>query len=101
MSETCLKLVFPQTLEEAIIDHLLAHPEWVARFVTYAVDGHGAPGSIDSAAEQVRGRAHRIAVETLIRHDAAVALIDHLRQELAGADVTWWLSPVIASGSFA
>ncbi len=101
MSDTCLNLVFPQALEEEIVDHLLAHPEWVDRFITFPVDGHGAPGSISSAAEQVRGRAARVAVNILMRHGCAVQLIAHLHHELAGADVTWWLTPVLDLGSFA
>lgn len=96
----CLTLVLPGSLEEQVIDHLLRHPEWIGPFTAHAADGHGAPGAIESVAEQVRGRAHRVRVEILIEAAHARELIVHLREELGGADIFWWLTPVIESGSF-
>lgn len=97
----CLKLLLPKSLEEQVIDHLLRHPEWVGTFVAQHADGHGAPGSIASNAEQVRGRAARVVIEILLDAAHADELVAHLKADLPGADIRWWLSPVLASGDFA
>ena len=96
----CLKLVLPKTLEEQVIDHLLGHPEWVGTFVALRAEGHGAPHSIATIAEQVRGRAERVAIEILLDANDALDLIEHLKTDLPNADIAWWLSPVLAAGDF-
>lgn len=98
---SCLKLVLPKSLEEQVVDLLLGHPEWVGGFVTQHADGHGAPGSIASPAEQVRGRAERTVMEILVDADHARELVRHLQSELPNADIAWWLLPVLDAGSFA
>ncbi|MRR49731.1 MAG: DUF3240 domain-containing protein [Rhodocyclaceae bacterium] len=95
-----LKLVLPRALEEQMVDHLLQHPEWAGPFVAQYVDGHGAPERIASNAEQVRGRAERVQIELPMVEEDARALLAHLIHELAGADITWWLTPVLDGGSF-
>lgn len=96
----CLTLILPETLEEETIDHLLRHPEWVGPFVAGSVDGHGAPEHIASIGEQVRGRAHRIRIDVLLAAADGQRLIDHLHEEMRGAAIDWWLTPVLATGSF-
>lgn len=101
MSATaCLTLVLPSALEEQVIDHLLQHPEWIGPFTAHPADGHGAPSAIASPEEQVRGRAHRVRIEILIDAAHAQDLIAHLQEDLRGADIFWWLTPVAATGSF-
>ncbi len=95
----CLNLVLPKALEEQLIDHLLQHPELVGPFVTHPADGHGAPEYIASDAERVRGRAARVKIEILMSSEHAVELVADLRDELRGADITWWISPVLDSGT--
>lgn len=95
----CLNLVLPKALEEQVIDHLLEHPEWVGPFVTHPADGHGAPERIASDAERVRGRAQRVKIEILMAGDHARELVAHLRADMAGADIAWWISPVLESGT--
>lgn len=96
----CLKLILPSALEEQVIDQLLRHPEWVGPFVAQEADGHGAPGSIASSAEKVRGRAARIVIEILLDGEHARLLVEQLRAELPNADIAWWITPVLASGDF-
>lgn len=98
--DACLRLNLPFELEEQLIDHLLQHPEWVGPFAAHGVDGHGTPGSIASGADEVRGCARRVAFEILMRTEHVPALIAHLRADLPGADVSWWLGPVLDSGDF-
>ncbi len=99
--DSCLKLILPRALEPQFIDHLLQHPEWVGPFSTHLVEGHGDPESIASIAEQVRGRAELVQVEILLESQHAQQLIEHLRRELPSKEIVWWLSPVLAMGSFA
>lgn len=96
----CLNLILPRSLEDQVIDHLLKHPEWIGPFSAHPVDGHGAHGDVGSAEEQVRGRAARLKIEILIDARYGAELIAHLAEDLSGADVFWWLSPIDTSGSF-
>lgn len=98
--DACLRLLLPQSLEEQVIDLLLKHAGPVGSFTATTVDGHGAPGSIASAAEQVRGRAARVQIEIPIAAADADELVAHLRAEMPNADIAWWLMPVLASGDF-
>lgn len=97
----CLHLVLPITLRDRVLDQLLLHPSWVGPFTTHRVEGHGDPDGIASAAEQVRGRAERIQIEILMDERHVAALLAQLRADLPQCDVVWWLSPLIAAGSFA
>lgn len=97
---SCLNLIFPRSLEERIIDHLLERPEWVGPFVTHPVDGHGAPGNIASDGERVRGRAERAKIEILMVEEDARKLVAYLKEDLPGANVTWWISPIVEAGGF-
>ncbi len=97
--DICLHLVLPQSLEESVIDLLLARPDWVGPFLTQSADGHAAPEHIGSEAERVRGRAQRIKFEILMAHDATPPLLTELQAKLPGANIAWWISPVLDSGS--
>jgi hypothetical protein len=99
--DACLKLVLPRALEARILDHLLQHPEWVGPFITHRVEGHGDPTSIESPAEQVRGRAERVQIEILMDDAHVAELLAHLRADLPSRDVVWWLSRVSESGNLA
>lgn len=96
-----LKLALPQALEEQVVDQLLEHPEGLGAFTTWAVDGHGSPGSIASSAEQVRGRAGRVQIEILVGQAQAQALVAHLKAALPTSEIAWWMTPVLANGDFA
>lgn len=97
--DVCLHLVVPDALAARIVDHLLEHAGWVGPFTTDRVQGHGDPEGIASPAEQVRGRSGRIEIDILMVRSHVGELIAHLRADLPSADVVWWLSPVLESGS--
>jgi len=99
--DTCLSLILPRALETQVVDSLLQHPQWVGPFITSHVEGHGDVENIGSPAEQVRGRAARLKIEILTEAGHAEALIAHLAEDLRGANVFWWVSPVGAAGGFA
>lgn len=97
--DVCLTLLLTRGLEARILDQLLQHPVWVGPFTVSRVEGHGDPGSIGSASEQVRGRAERLRIEILMDANHVAELLQDLRAVLPSPDVAWWLSPVSDSGS--
>jgi nitrogen regulatory protein PII len=99
--DCCLTLVFPKILEENLVDHLLEHSELASGFTTSTVEGHGAGAAFHSAAEQVRGRAHRVQMQIVMNREDAATLIEHLKQDLPNREVAYWISPVLEFGSFA
>lgn len=99
--DACLNLILPNALKDQVLDQLLKHPEWVGPFNTHRVEGHGDPDSIASPAEQVRGRAERVRIEILMDAAQVEALLAQLRADLSSQEIVWWLTPVLASGSFA
>jgi hypothetical protein len=98
--DVCLNLILPNALKDQVLDLLLKHPEWVGPFTTHRVEGHGDPDSIASPAEQVRGRAERVRIEILMDSTHVEALQAQLRADLPCRESIWWLTPVLASGSF-
>jgi hypothetical protein len=99
--DCCLTLVFPPSLEDALVGHLLAHPEWVTGCVLLPAEGLGNPLHGRDAHELVRGRTRQTAAQILMNGEDARALIALLRDALPRADVGWWIAPVIDSGRFA
>jgi hypothetical protein len=96
----CLTLILPRSLEEALIDALLRHPDRIGPFTAHPAEGHGAPGAIVSPAEKVRGRTERVRIDILVDRERAPNLVTGLREEFRGAQVFWWLSPVLDAGDF-
>lgn len=96
----CLIIVLPKIFEEDLVDHLLAHPEWVSGFTTREVSGHGHAVAYHAVAEQVRGRAARVQVEIVLDQAHAAPLLAHLRENLHSAEIAYWLMPVIEFGRF-
>jgi len=96
-----LTIVFPKALEEELIDHLLEHPEWVAGFTISQVEGKGTAVRLSGVVEEVRGRARRVQVQTVLDSGDARALIARLKELLPNPEVAYWVSPVLEFGRFA
>jgi hypothetical protein len=96
--DSLLTLLVPAALEEAIVDHLLEHPQWAAQFWVARVDGHG--GVLQSGVEQVRRRSQRLMLQFPTRHSDGLALIESLCDALPNVELNYWIVPVHASGSF-
>lgn len=96
-----LTLVFPKALEEELIDHLLEHPEWVQGFTISQVEGKGQGVRLSGVVEEVRGRARRVQIQTVLNCADARALIAQLRELLPNPEVAYWLSPILEFGRFA
>jgi hypothetical protein len=98
--DCCLTLMLPKSIEETLVEHLLDHPEWMRGFSTVDVSGHGAAGVAHTTAELVRGASRRVKVQIIMNRVDAAALIEHLRETLTSAEVTYWLTPVLEFGRF-
>ncbi|MBZ0091253.1 MAG: DUF3240 family protein [Burkholderiales bacterium] len=96
----CLTLVFPQSLEENIVDFLLGQATLASGFTTLRIEGHGRNDKLQSLLEQVRGRARRVQMNVVMNDEDAKSLLVSLRQELGNADIVYWISPIIEFGSF-
>jgi hypothetical protein len=96
-----LTIVFPRALEEELIDHLLEHPDWVSGFTISQVEGKGQAVRLAGVVEEVRGRARRVQIQTVLDMADARSLIAHLKAVLHNPEVAYWLSPVVEFGRFA
>lgn len=104
MNETqvMLTVIVPFELEEAVADALLARPDLSAGFTTSDVEGHGSSIKLVEAAELVCGHVRRKRLETLCVSQArAEAVLALLHQQFAGANLFYWIMPVLASGRLA
>jgi hypothetical protein len=99
--DCCLTLVFPPSLEDAVVGHLIAHPEWVSRCTLVPAQGLARELHGQDAYELVRGRARQVRAQMLMNSEDARALVALLREALPRADVAWWIAPVIDSGRLA
>lgn len=96
-----LTLAAPRSLEEALVDHLLAHPDWAGGFTLSHAQGHSQRAESLTVQERVRGRADRISVQIVLTPVQAQALLDHLKRHLPKPEVAYWLTPVIDFGRLA
>ena len=96
--DVCLTLVIPPSLEDALVDFLLAQNEVVGHFTSRPVDAHGGDIRYGSTAEQVRGRARRLRIQALMASADVHQLLDDLRDQLPGADIYYWTAPVLQAG---
>jgi hypothetical protein len=96
-----LNLVAPDSLEDDLLDVLLAHPEWAAGFTLLRAEGHSLLTADASAQERVRGRARRVALQIVLDPEQARALLTSLGRRLPKPEVAWWLTPVLDFGRLA
>ncbi|MCP5145083.1 MAG: DUF3240 family protein [Gammaproteobacteria bacterium] len=90
-------LTVPGELEEAIVDWLLEHGP--GGFTTCPVRGHGADAARLTLAEQVSGRQRRLQFQVQIDGEACSSFLSGLRASLPGADIHYWVLPVLGGGS--
>ena len=97
-----LTLIVPHELEEAVADALLARPDLTAGFSSMAAEGHGSSIQLVEADELVCGHVRRKRLDTVCSdREKADALLAVLREQFAGANFYYWLTPVLAHGRLA
>ncbi|GFZ79548.1 hypothetical protein GCM10011403_23250 [Pseudohongiella nitratireducens] len=92
---TLLMINIPPTLEEDMVDYLLALDD-VDGFTTFAVNGHG-EGSYANVAEQVSGHRRRIHFEVLVEPGTVGTVIAGLANQV-GKGIHYWYLPVSGFG---
>jgi hypothetical protein len=95
-----LTLVLPAALEEDVLDHLLAHPEWVTGFTTATAEGFGRNALLQTTAEQIRGRARRRVVTLLVANATLEPLLESLRGAFRSQEMAYWTTPLLGFGRF-
>lgn len=98
MSEILLTLVMPDDVAQHVQDVLLSRPDLVAGFTACRAEGHGAGVPLVAPGERVSGHAPRTALQAVGSEDAMRAVLALIKRELPGANVFFWLLPVIDTG---
>lgn len=95
-----LTLALPARLEEEVLDHLQAHPEWVSGFSIMPAEGFGTGMSLPTTMEQVRGRARRRVITILMEEGNVDPLLASLRADFHSPEMAYWVTPLIRFGRF-
>ena len=96
-----LTLAIPDSLEEEILDLLVAHTDIVSGFSVHAAEGLGSGAPLRTSLERVRGRSRRKMITLLLQQEQAGVLIERLRVQIPSADVAWWSTPLTGFGRLA
>lgn len=99
--DSCLTIVFPQELEENLIDLLLSHPDLASGFTTLQVEGHGSGATYRNVFERVRGRTRHVQMQIVLARNDAERLLQHMKTALPNREIAYWISPVLEFGRFA
>ncbi|MFL6719636.1 MAG: DUF3240 family protein [Burkholderiaceae bacterium] len=93
-----LTLVVPAGIEDALLEHLAAHPEWGDSLMVAHQDGMGRGANLVSAMEKVRGRARLALVTVPMRAQQVEALLLSVRRAFPTPGLSWWTVPLTAYG---
>lgn len=95
-----LTLAAPSTLEEELLDALLALPDWVPGFTVMRAQGMGRHVELASPLEKVQGRARRVMVQVAMHQQDISPLLDTLRNALPTPQLAYWVVPLLSFGRF-
>ena len=98
MSDVILSLATVPALEEALVDWLLSLDAG-PRFTTISIDGHGMDLEGLTIAEQVTGRKRMRLFQVEASLEQAGVIVARLRRDFAGAQIRFWMTPVLEAGS--
>lgn len=96
-----LTLSVPESLEEEMLDLMLAHEDLVSGFSVHAAEGLGAGAHLHTMLERVRGRSRRRMITLLMQQEQATALIDRLKGQVPSPEIVWWTTALTTSGRLA
>ena len=96
-TDELLVLIVPPTLEENMIDWLLAH-ERVAGFSSTVIYGHSSDVTRASVAEQVAGRQKRIQFQIHLHSEDVMPVLRDLHKEFCNSGLHFWRIPLAGAG---
>lgn len=99
MSELCLNLICPAASVDRVMDCLTVLPEGY-RYLSAPASSHHFMAHL-SAQEQVLGKAAVMLIQVLLTQGQHTSLLAVLKEQCAGADLHYWLTPVFESGAIA
>lgn len=92
-----LTVTAPPSLEEAVVDYLLAL-EWRQGFSSFPANVHDQNAQNLSLAEQVAGHSRKIRFQMYVEKQHISALLTKLKADFAGSGLHYWLVPAIEQG---
>ncbi len=100
MADYCLTLICPPSVEEKLLDTLLASAGSEV-FTSTPTHSHGTAQGRLTAQEQVMGRSRAMQVQVLLTRNELDRLRALLQREFAGTGVRYWATPLALEGEFA
>jgi hypothetical protein len=98
--QVLVAITIPPSLESQLVDWLLSQNGGTG-FSSAIVHGHSTRHDHLSIAEQVSGRQKRVQFQVQISGSRLNGFLRTLESEFAGADLHYWVTPVIAGGHLA
>ncbi len=95
--ELCLVMVAPLTVEEKLLDVLLAAVGNEV-FTSTPSFSHGMAQGRLSSVEQVMGRSRSVQVQIIVTEAEMGTLLQLLRESFAGTGLRYWAMPLAALG---
>ncbi|MFM7084483.1 MAG: DUF3240 family protein [Hyphomicrobium sp.] len=93
-----LTLIFPKDCLERVTELLTTMSPGVDHFTTWNVEGNLEIGQKAKIFEQVRGRLDQRIFITILPEDRVNHILDLVRKELHGDEISYWIEAVEAYG---
>lgn len=98
MNKTLLTLICTPALERTVTDWLLDQEDLIG-FTSMQVNGHGSDPETLNLIEQVQGSKKQIMFQIHMTSQKAEVAINDLKRDLKGAQIHYWLVPVLEAGN--
>ena len=95
--QVLVAITSPPSLESQLVDWLLSQDGGTG-FSSATVHGHSTHHDHLSIAEQVSGHQKRVQFQVQISGSHLARFLDMLECDFAGADLHYWVTPVLAGG---
>ena len=95
----CLNVHAPRSLTDRLSDFLLEHEAMTSEFSTLDVRFHGSELTCRSTAEQIQGHARQVQISVILASDVTDRLLKELGESFPGCGLSYWIGPVLKSGT--
>ena len=98
MADVLLSLTLPNDVAQHVEDLLLSRPDLVPGFTASVAEGHGSVVHLVEPGELVAGHSPRMQIRTVGTEEDMRAVLALIKGSAPGANVFFWLVPVIELG---